>query len=212
MKKVFLFGLLIAASIYRISAQEISQMKPVVYGEAGFGFGQTLFFGNMKQNLSKSFDGGAFEPGVGSNLMIGFYIAPERWRGLGLGSRVKGTFGSSVKGDFDDRYIINYYSVMASAKYFPFSKKFNKGAYTRLSYGFGQFTSKRMNEETDRYLHQYAIGSSFMGGIGYAFPFRKTVISLEAEFEYSARNGTVDGIGSTTFTCGQIGGNIIVSF
>lgn len=212
MKKILFSTLLLAASALSATAQNTSSKKSTVYGEAGFGWGQTLFFGDMKQNLSKAFDGGSFKPGVGNNLMVGFYIAPERWRGLGLGSRVKGTFGTSIEGDFGDRYIINYYSVMATAKWYPLSKQFNKGAYTRLSYGFGQFTSKRFNEETNRYQHQYAIGSSVMGGLGYSLPFRKTAISIEAEFEFANRNGTIDGIGTTTFASGQIGGNIILSF
>ena len=39
--------------------------------KAVLGFGQTLFFGDMKTQLLKSY-GGAFEPGIGNNLMMGF--------------------------------------------------------------------------------------------------------------------------------------------
>lgn len=182
-----------------------------IFGEIGLGFGQTLFLGNMQSQLTKSY-GGTFEPGTGNNLMMGFYIVPENWKGLGVGSRIKGTFGSSVKGDNGDSYIFNYYNLAITAKYYVLSKEFNKGLYARGSIGFGQFTTKRVNEATNLYKHQYAIGTSLMGGIGYTIPFKKTALSFEAEFEYSNRNGTIDGLGDASYRSGQIGGNIIVSF
>ena len=182
-----------------------------IYGEIGLGFGQTLFFDDMKSQLTKSY-GGGFDPGTGNNLMMGFYIAPENWQGLGVGSRIKGTFGTSVKGDNSDSYIFNYYNLAVTAKYYALSKEFNKGLYVRGSFGFGQFTTKRVNEVTKLYKHQYAIGTSLMGGIGYTFPFKKTALSFEAEFDYSNRNGTIDGFGDAGYQSGQAGGNIILSF
>ena len=196
-----------------VGAQTSTNIKSrlPIYGEIGLGFGQTLFFGDMKSQLAKSY-GGAFEPGTGNNLMTGFYIAPENWKGLGLGSRIKGTFGTSVKGDNGDSYIFNYYNLAITAKYYALSKEFNKGLYVRSSFGFGQFTTKRVNEATNLYKHQYAIGTSLMGGLGYTLPFKKTALSFEAEFDYSNRNGTIDGKGDAGYKSGQIGGNIIVSF
>ncbi len=185
--------------------------KLPVYGEFGLGFGQTLFFGDMKNKLAQSY-GGSFNPSIGNNLMMGFYVSPDHWKGLGLGARIKGTFGTSVKGDYDDSYIFNYYNLAVSAKYYGLSKEFNKGLYVRGSFGFGQFTTKRVNEATNMYKHQYAIGTSLMGGVGYSIPFKKTVLSFEAEFEYSNRNGTIDGKGTTSYQSGQLGGNIILSF
>ena len=182
-----------------------------LYGEVGLGFGQTLFFGDMKVQLTQSY-GGAFDPGTGSNLMMGFYIAPENWKGLGLGTRMKGAFGTSVKGDHGDSYIFNYYTVAISAKYYALSKEFNRGLYARGSLGFGQFTTKRVNEEINLYKHQYAIGTTLMGGIGYTIPLKRTALSFEAEFEYSSRNGTIDGKGEAGYQSGQIGGNVILSF
>ncbi len=182
-----------------------------IYGEIGLGFGQTLFFGDMKSQLSDSY-GGAFDPGTGNNLMMGFYIAPENWKGLGIGSRIKGTFGSSVKGDNGDSYIFNYYNLAITAKYYALSQQFNKGLYLRGSFGFGQFTTKRVNEDSNLYKHQYAIGTSLMGGIGYTIPFRRTALSFEAEFDYSSRSGTIDGKGNASYQSGQIGANVILSF
>lgn len=195
------------------NAQTVIEHKPKlpIYGEIGLGFGQTLFFGGMQAKLTESY-GGSFSPGIGNNLMMGFYMAPHHWKGLGIGSRIKGTFGTSVKGDNGDSYIFNYYNLAITAKYYALSSEFNKGLYVRGSFGFGQFTTKRVNETTNLYKHQYAIGSSLMGGIGYTIPFKKTALSFEAEFEYSNRNGTIDGKGDADYQSGQIGGNIILSF
>jgi hypothetical protein len=198
---------------YFVSAQTHVEKKSKlpVYGEFGLGWGQTLFFGDMKAQLTQSY-GGSFSPGIGNNLMMGFYVAPESWKGLGIGSRIKGTFGTSVKGDNGDSYIFNYYNLAVTAKYYALSRAFNKGLYARGSFGFGQFTTKRVNEATNLYKHQYAIGTSLMSGIGYTIPLKKAALSFEVEFDYSNRNGTIDGKGDAGYQSGQIGGNIILSF
>lgn len=208
MKQTIAVIAILIISILQTTAQS---HKAKVYGEFGLGFGQTLFFGDTKNQLAQSY-GGTFSPGIGNNLMMGFYVSPDNWKGLGIGSRIKGTFGTSIKGDNGDSYIFNYYNLALSAKYYGLSKQFNKGLYLRGSVGFGQFTSKRVNEATNLYKHQYAIGSSLMGGIGFTIPLNKMALSFEAEFDYSNRNGTIDGKGGATYSSGQIGGNIILSF
>lgn len=211
MKKItFLAVVFISVMNAEVKAQ-VENAKPKIYAEAGLGFGQTLFFGNMAEQLKASF-GGSFNPNIGNNLMMGFYFSPDSWKGIGIGSRIKGTFGTSVLGDNGDSYIFNYYNLAASVKYYVLSGSFNKGVYTKGSLGFGQFTSKRVNETTNLYKHQYAIGTSLMGGIGYTIPIKKIALSFEAEFEYSNRNGTIDGKGEAGYKSGQIGGNIILSF
>jgi len=189
-----------------------SPRKLPVYGEVGLGFGQTLFRGDLKEKLTASL-GGSFDAGIGNNLMVGFYVAPDNWRGLGLGARIKGTFGTSVTGDFGDRYIFNYYNLALTAKAYPFSQRFNRGLYVRGSFGFGQLTTKRLNEAQFRYTHQYAIGTSVMGGLGYTIPLKRTTLSFEAEFDASNRNGTISGRGDgQAFRSGQIGVNGYLTF
>ncbi|CAI8229726.1 MAG: Uncharacterised protein [Cryomorphaceae bacterium] len=52
-----------------------------------------------------------------------------------------------------------------------------------------------------------------MAGLGYTFPFKKNTLSIEMQYEYANRNGTITGEGgSVSFITGQIGGNIIFSF
>ncbi len=207
MKNTILGLLLAVATTAPLAAQPI---KLPVYGEIGLGIGQTLFRGNTKANLQKAL-GGSFEPGIGNNLMMGFYVAPENWKGLGIGSRIRGTFGIGVKGDAGDQYIFNYYNLALSAKYYP-GGQFNQGLYGRASVGFGQFTSKRVNESNKAYTHQYGIGSSVMVGGGYSFPLRRSSLSVEAEWESSQRAGTVNNVGDVTFGSGQLGLNIILSY
>ncbi len=191
-----------------VSAQTEKQR---IYGEVGLGFGQTTFGSSTKSQLRQAL-GGSFNPGIVGNSSMAFYYAPESWKGLGIGSRIKGAAAGSVIGEFGDSYFFNYYNLSASAKYYAISKTFNKGWYVRANAGFGQLTTKRANEKTDTYVHQFAIGSTYTGGIGYTVPFQKTALSLEVEAETSSRSGTVNGVGDVTITNGQIGMNLIWSF
>ena len=208
MKKLLIISLLILSMSPCLFAQT---NKQTVYAEVGLGFGQTLFFGDIKSRLSDGL-GGNFDPASGGNVSMGFYLSPQSWKGLGLGSRIHGTFGGPSTGEFGDEYIFNYYNLALSAKYY-LSRQFNDGFYGRGSVGFGQMTTKRIVSGEDEYFHQYAIGTTFTGSIGYTLPFEKTALSLEAQYEYSSRNGTVSGLGDgVRFNSGQIGGNLIFSF
>lgn len=189
----------------------LAAQRTPVFGEVGIGFGQTTFSGDIRTRLVQSL-GGSFSPGSGGNVLMAFHVAPERWRGLGVGARIKGTFGSSTRGDFGDDYIFNYYNLGASAKYYPLSRRFNRGLYSRATVGFGQMTTKRLNDATRFYRHQYAIGSTLSLGTGYTLPLLGRSLSVEAEYETSRRSGTIDQIGSATFRSGQFGANLVVSF
>ncbi len=191
-------------------AQQPDTKRPV-YAEVGLGFNKTLYFADTRAQLAKAL-GGSAAPGSGNNILAGFYVAPAGWRGLGLGSRISGSFGAPVAGDFGDDYIFNYYNLAVAAKYYALSRSFGRGLYVRGSVGFGQLTTKRFDEETKFYRHQYALGSSFMGGLGYTVPLRGWSLGLEAEAELATRSGTVDGLGSQTFRSGQLGLNLVVGF
>lgn len=208
-KVIFFLVWLMTSASEKVVAQS---QKVKVYGEIGLGAGQTIINSSTKMALKNAL-GGGFDPNIGNNLTMAFYLAPENWKGLGIGSRIHGTFGTPAKGENSSEFIFNYYNLALSAKYFLFSGTFNKGFYANGSVGFGQFTAKRLDESTATYQHQYAIGTSLMGGIGYTLPFKKYALSFEVQYENANRNGTVNGISdSVRFQSGQIGGNIIFSF
>ena len=192
------------------TAQKAESKNPV-YAEIGLGLNKTLYFGDTRTRLTQAL-GGSAKPGTGNNILAGFYVAPQRWRGLGIGSRISGSFGAAVKGDFGDEYIFNYYNLALAAKYYLLSREFGRGLYVRGSAGFGQLTTKRFDEAAKFYRHQYALGTSLMGGIGYTVPLKGFSLGLETEFEAASRAGTVDGLGETTFKSGQVGVNVIVGF
>lgn len=208
--KTILLGLTLSVAINAPLAAQTRKLP--VYGEIGLGVGKTLFRGDAGASLQKALGGSSeFKPCIGNNLMMGFYVAPNHWHGLGVGSRIRGTFGVSSPGSGNETYIFNYYNVALSAKYYP-SGQFNRGVYGRGSFGFGQFTTKRLIDDSRTYVHQYGIGSSVMLGVGYSVPLKSTSLSLEAEWESARRNGTVNTIGDVVFRTGQLGVNLILTY
>ncbi|MDP5101688.1 MAG: hypothetical protein NWQ09_10195, partial [Nonlabens sp.] len=141
---------------------------------------------------------------------------PKNWKGFGVGTRFSWSGGPGSVGDKNEDYFFNYYNFSASLKYYFFSNTFNNGFYLRSSIGTGQLTSKRANDLEKSYTHQFAIGTTLTGNIGYTIPLNEIksaqALSLELHFETSNRNGTIDGIGDKTFKTGQIGANVIFSF
>ncbi|WP_310397899.1 hypothetical protein [Hymenobacter sp.] len=196
------------------AAQAQTERQPSVYGEIGFGAGQTLFFGDIRTKLRQAIRANDFEPGIAGNLLLGFYVAPERWKGFGLGPRLKFSGGGGTTDDQGGEYFFNYYNLGLSAKYYPLSREFNRGLYARATVGTGQLTTKhQLNDPAETYLHQFAIGSVLTGSLGWTFPLKTKSISLEGEFESGSRNGTISGVGDgQVFRSGQVGVNGILTF
>jgi hypothetical protein len=195
-------------------AQESPSKRLPVFGEFGFGFGQTLFFDDMPAKLAQSIRANTFTPNTGFNTVLGFVVAPESWNGFGLGARAKVFAATPASGTEGERYFFNYYHAGFSGKWYALSQKFNEGAYIRGAWGFGQLTAKRDNSPAkEEYLHQFAVGSTFLGGLGWTFPVGAVGVSIEAEFETSLRNGAITNVGEgQLFRSGQIGLNCLISF
>jgi len=212
------FVLLLSAVFAAAAEAEEPKRRPKlpVYAEVGLGLGQTLFFGDMQPALRSAL-GGAFDPGLGMHVMAGFTVAPDDWLGCGLGSRIKGTFGSPIEGEGGDAYVFNYYNLALTATCHPLESFYDEGGFgvgplIRLSAGFGQMTTKRLDDAALTYRHQYAIGPSLMAAVGYAQPLGPLRLTIELEFEYASRNGTVEGVGSVDFQSGQLGANLTLGF
>lgn len=202
----------LAALSYRAQGQ--TEPMQTVYGEVGVGFGRTLFFGDIRQQLRAAIGADDFTPNAGGNFLVAFYVAPAKWRGLGVGFRAKLFGAGGAAGPSGEEYFFNYYHTGPSAKYYPFSRAFNRGFYVRASYGFGQLTAKRDDQDNARtYRHQFAVGGTWLGGMGYSFPLKKYSLSIEAEAERARRNGTISGVGDDqAFESGQIGANVVLTF
>lgn len=78
----------------------------------------------------------------GYSLSSFFYVAPIKWRGLGVGSGIKGFFATPNNGGNNETYLFNYYHLGLGAKYYPFSKVFNRGFAFKSIIGIGQMTEK----------------------------------------------------------------------
>ncbi|TGE14373.1 hypothetical protein [Hymenobacter elongatus] len=90
--RFFLATVLTLAAVPR-GAHAQTQTKQTVYGEVGLGFGQALFFGDIRQKLRAAIGADDFTPNAGGNFLVAFYVAPATWRGLGVGVRAK-VFGA----------------------------------------------------------------------------------------------------------------------
>lgn len=205
-------GITCMVSQFANAQNPISEIKAKnVYAEFGFGTGQTLISKETKIHLATAL-GGFFDPVFAGNLTTAFYYAPATWKGFGLGTRLMWSGGPGAVGENGDEYFFNYYNFSISGKYYPISQTFNKGLYTRLSLGTGQLTTKRADDSSNSFTHQFAIGSTVSGNVGYSFPIGKKTISIEGHFETSSRSGTINGIGDKSLNSGQLGANLIYSF
>jgi hypothetical protein len=205
-------GIACFAAQFVVAQNSTTQIRPKnIYGEFGFGGGQTIIANETKSHLKAAL-GGSFDPIFAGNLTTAFYYAPSKWKGLGLGTRFMWSGGPGAVGENGDDYFFNYYNFSVSAKYYALSQTFNKGLYLRLSLGTGQLTTKRANDVSNSFIHQFAVGSTVSANIGYSFPIGKNAISLEGHFETSSRSATINGLGDKSLRSGQIGANIIYSF
>lgn len=193
MKTLILF--LLTHIIFQVTYGQ--EKKIPIYANVALGYGNTFFYGSLSEKETINDDRG-FGRNQGSTLSTFFYAAPEKWNGLGIGSGIKGFTASPNQGGDNETYFFNYYHVGLGLKYYPFSKQFNKGFNVKTNVGFGQMTEKTRFNNTLTYEHQFAIGTTLLGGFGYSIPFgkeKKASFNIDFEAEYSNRRGDVSGIG-----------------
>lgn len=211
--KQFTFSILIACTF--IATTYAQSDKLPIYGSVAIGYGNTFFYGTLADKETINDDRG-FGRNQGNTLSTFFYVVPQGWNGLGLGSGVKGFFATPNNGGDNETYLFNYYHVGLGLKYHPLSKAFNRGLYVKSNFGFGQMTEKTRFNDEQRYEHQFAIGTTVLGGIGYSIPFGKReglAINIDLEAEYSSRQGDVTGLGEgQTFQNSHVSINVGIGF
>ncbi|MEL6537842.1 MAG: hypothetical protein AAFQ98_20650 [Bacteroidota bacterium] len=189
--------------------------KVPVYAHVALGYGNTFFYGSLAEKETLN-DTRGFGRNQGQTLSSFFYAAPENWNGLGIGSGVKGFFATPNQGGNNETYLFNYYHVGLGLKYHPFSKQFNRGWYTKTNVGFGQMTEKMRYNDELRYEHQFALGTTVLGGVGYALPLgaaKQAALTIDLEAEYSSRRGDVTDLGENQlFQNSHVSVNVGVSF
>lgn len=210
--KILITAILIFISVQITCSQE---NKVPIYAHVALGYGNTFFYGSLSEKETINDDRG-FGRNQGSTLSTFFYAAPDKWKGLGIGSGVKGFIASPNEGGDNETYFFNYYHVGIGIKYYPISKKFNEGFYVKTNLGFGQMTEKTKFNNTQTYEHQFAVGTTVLGGLGYSIPIgkeKRTSFNIDLEAEYSSRNGDVTGIGEDqTFQNSHVSINFGIGF
>ncbi len=190
-----LTALLVSQAVWAQSTDATTAKVPI-YGNISIGYGNTFFSGTLaaKETIN---DGRGYGRNQGNTLTTWFYVAPTRWKGLGIGTGIKGFFATPNNGDNNETYLFNYYHVGVGGKYYLLSKQFNKGLCLKSSFGIGQMTEKTKFNNTRTYDHQFAIGTTLLAGIGYSVPVFKKHSALNIDFDYetSNRRGDVTGIG-----------------
>jgi hypothetical protein len=193
-----LASLCILSATNALQAQDtdLTPAKLPIYGNISIGYGNTFFSGTLSEKETIN-DGRGFGRNQGNTLATWFYVAPARWKGLGVGTGIKGFFATPNNGGNNETYLFNYYHVGVGAKYYPFSKRFNKGFALKSSVGVGQMTEKTKYNATRTYEHQFAIGTTVLAGVGYSIPVfkKRSALNIDFDFETSNRRGDVTGIG-----------------
>ncbi len=179
-----------------VRAQDAEPTKLPIYANVSIGYGNTFFSGTLADKETIN-DGRGFGRNQGNTLTSWFYVAPARWKGLGVGMGIKGFFATPNNGGSNETYLFNYYHTGLGAKYYLLSKTFNKGLCLKSSFGIGQMTEKTKFNATRTYEHQFAIGTTLLAGVGYSIPIlkKRSALNIDFDFETSSRRGDVTGIG-----------------
>ncbi|MBC8155438.1 MAG: hypothetical protein H7Z72_21325 [Bacteroidetes bacterium] len=191
-------GLMASLITVAVQAQDTEPTpgKLPIYANISIGYGNTFFSGTLAEKETINDDRG-YGRNQGNTLTTWFYAAPARWKGLGVGTGVKGFFATPNNGDNNETYLFNYYHVGVGAKYYLLSKQFNKGLCLKSSFGIGQMTEKTKFNTTRVYEHQFAVGTTLLAGLGYSIPVfkKRSALNIDLDYETSNRRGDVTGIG-----------------
>lgn len=206
--------ILLVTSSLRAQNTEPTPAKLPIYATISIGYGNTFFSGTLAEKETIN-DGRGFGRNQGNTLATWFYAAPTNWKGLGIGAGVKGFFATPNNGGNNETYLFNYYHIGVGARYYPFSRQFNKGFALKSSFGIGQMTEKTRFNNTRTYEHQFAVGTTLLAGVGYSIPVfkKRSALNIDFDFDTSNRRGDVTGIGENQpFNNKHVSLNVGLSF
>ena len=190
----------IALALLLLSGESIyAQLQPSgkklpVYGSISAGYGNT-FFGGVLSEKEEINDQRDFGRNDGITLATFYYWAPEKLRGLGIGTGIKAFVARPNEGANQETYRYNYYHIGIGIRDYFLTKRFNEGLCFKTSFGWGQGTEKYSYGDSDTHDFQNATGYTMLGGFGYAIPLgnSKSALNLDLEYEYSNRNADITG-------------------
>ncbi|MEM8964838.1 MAG: hypothetical protein AAGE93_00355 [Bacteroidota bacterium] len=193
--------------------QESSSKLPV-YGSVSVGYGNTFFSGILSEKEERN-DQRGFGRNDGITLATFYYWAPEKLRGLGIGTGVRAFVARPNNGSNQETYTYNYYHIGISIRDYFITKRFNDGLYVTANIGWGQGTEKYSFGNTNTREFQNALGITVLGGLGYSIPLNgnHNALNLDLSYEYSNRNAEITGNTDTVdFINSQISFNVGFTF
>ncbi len=202
-----------------VSAQISANEQPIktklpVYGAVNVGYGNTFFRGYLSEQETIN-DSRGFGRNDGYSFSTFYYWAPKAFLGLGIGSGLKGMLARPNKGGDNETYSYNYYNVGIGIKDYFITKRFNEGFAFKASVGYGPANERMKFGNTNTYEFQNANGFTYLGGFGYAIPFKNSnaAFNIDFDYEYSSKNANITGNPNTVkFTTHHVSLNVGVIF
>lgn len=197
------------------STNESSPKKKLpIYGAVNLGYGNTFFRGYLgdKETIN---DNRGFGRNDGYTFSTFYYWAPKAFLGLGVGTGLKGMVARPNKGGDNETYSYNYYNVGIGIKDYFITKRFNEGFAFKASVGYGPANERMKFRNTNTYEFQNASGFTYLGGFGYAIPFKNSnaAFNIDLDYEYSKKNANITGNpNSVKFTTHHVSLNVGIIF
>jgi|GEM_PF-2510178 len=209
-----LSSFMVKAQTSAVTNEQSSKKKLPVYGAINVGYGNTFFRGYLgdKETIN---DNRGFGRNDGYTFSTFYYWAPKAFLGLGVGTGLKGMIARPNKGDNNETYSYNYYNVGIGIKDYFISKRFNEGFAFKASVGYGPANERMKFGNTNTYEFQNANGFTYLGGFGYAIPFKNSnaAFNIDFDYEYSSKNANITANPNTVkFTTHHVSLNVGVIF
>ncbi len=191
-----LLGLMPSLAIGQATGKSAApKEKTQVYGAISIGYGNTFLRGALgdKETIN---DERGFGRNDGMSISTYYYWAPQKFRGLGLGTGLKGFIARPNEGEDNETYTYDYYSLALGVKDFFVSKEFNRGISINANIGYGISMERTEFGNTNTINLQIARGLSYGGGIGYAIAIAGNgmAINIDLDYEYANRQADISGV------------------